>query len=132
MLSFHKFDYRSYFAIMFSLILYLFLMNVTVTQDLSRIKPQMVQKVLSSIGLSDTNADFAYVNCQGEGFNGRSEAPSHTEMLELFPVTTGSGFGSNPRFAENQITLPFAISHHPLTTESTNYDCLLCINIYGR
>jgi hypothetical protein len=79
-------------------------------QDLSRIKPQMMQKVLSSIGLSeDKKADFALVNRQAEDFNGQSEESSHREMLELFPISTGSGLGSNPRVTENKITLPFAI-----------------------
>lgn len=44
-----------------------------------------------------------------EGFNGIFEVSSRPEMLELFPVSTGSSFGSNPRVAENKITLPFAI-----------------------
>jgi hypothetical protein len=60
-------------------------MNATVMQDLSRIKPQMMQKVLSSIGLSENkNADFTHVNRQVQGFNVRSEALRHMEMLELF------------------------------------------------
>lgn len=80
-------------------------------QDLSRIKPQMMQKVLSSIGLSeDKKADFTHVlNRQAKGFDGRSEASSHTEMLELFPVSSGSGLGSNPRVTENKINLPSEI-----------------------
>jgi hypothetical protein len=79
-------------------------------QDLWRIKPQMIQKALSSIGLSEyKNADFAHVNRQAEGFNGRSESSSHTEMLKLFPISAGSGFGSNPSITENKITSPFAI-----------------------
>ena len=62
----------------------------TVMQDLSRIKPQMMQKVLSSIGLSeDKKADFAHVNHQAKVFNGRSDASSHAEMMKLFPVSTG-------------------------------------------
>lgn len=78
------------------------------TQDLSRIKPQMMQKVFS--GLSEyKKTDSVHVNCQAEGFNARSEVSSRPEMLELFPVSTGSSFGSNPRVAENKITLPFAI-----------------------
>jgi len=84
------------------------LAKLRVVQDLSRIKPQMMQKVLSSIGLSENNkADFTHVNRQAEGFNGRSEALRHTEMLELFPVSTC--FCSNPRVTESTITLPFAI-----------------------
>lgn len=70
----------------------------SVMQDLSRIRPQMMQKVLSSIGLSEDK--------KAESFNGQSEASSHTELMELFPVSTG--FGSNPRVAETNITLPFA------------------------
>jgi len=77
-------------------------------QDLSRIKPQMMQKVLSSIGVSeDKKADFAHVNRQAEGFNGRSETSSQAEMIELFPVSTG--FGPNPRVTEKNIIFPFAI-----------------------
>jgi hypothetical protein len=101
--SFHKFVFGSCFDRMFWLILYLFLMNATV-QDLWRIKPQMMQKVLSSIGLSeDKKTDFAHVNHQAKGFNGCSEASSHAEMMELFPVSRG--FGSNPRVAEKNITV---------------------------
>jgi hypothetical protein len=92
---------------MFRLILYLFFTNATV-QDLSRIKPQMMQKALSSIGLSeDRKADFAQVNHQAKGFNGRSEAPSQAEKMELFPVSMG--FRSNTRVPEKKFTLPFAI-----------------------
>lgn len=77
-------------------------------QDLSRIKPQMMQKVLSSIGSpEDKKANFAHVNRQPEGFDGSSETSSHAEMLKLFPVSTG--FGSNPRVTEKNINLPFAI-----------------------
>jgi hypothetical protein len=79
-----------------------------VMQELSRIKPQMMQKVLSSIGLSeDKKVDFAHVNCQAEGFNGRSETSSQAEMIEIFPVSTG--FDPNPRITEKNIILPFAI-----------------------
>ena len=79
-------------------------------QDLSRIKPQMMQKAFSSIGLSeDKKANFSHGNRQAKGFNGRSEASSHIETLELFPMSTGSDFSSNPRDAENKITLPFVI-----------------------
>ena len=43
-------------------------------------------------------ADFSNIlNRKVEGFNGRYEASSHKEMLELFPESTGSSFGSNPR-----------------------------------
>lgn len=75
-------------------------------QDLSRIRPQMMQKVLSSIGLSeDKKADFAHVISQAEGSNEQSELPSHAELMELFPV--GTGFGSNPKATETNIALPF-------------------------
>nr|ABK26895.1 unknown [Picea sitchensis] len=78
-------------------------------QDLWRIKPQMMQKVLSSIGFSeDKKTDFAHVNHQAKGFNGCSEASSHAEMMELFPVSRG--FGSNPGVAEKNITVRSAIS----------------------
>lgn len=77
-------------------------------QDLSRIRPQMMQKVLSSIALSeDKKADFVLVKREAESFNGKSEAPSHAELMELFPVSTG-GFSSNPKVPETDITLPFA------------------------
>jgi len=83
-------------------------MNVTV-QDLSRIKPQMMQKVLSSIKLSDDKqGDLAHVNHRAKGFSGRSEASSHAELMELFPVCTC--FISNSRVAERNVIMPFAIS----------------------
>jgi len=73
-------------------------------QDLSRIKPQMMLKLLSSNKLSeDKKVDFAFA----EGFNRQAEASSHEEMMELFPLSTG--FGSNPRVTERNITLPSEI-----------------------
>lgn len=91
------------------------LAKLRLMQDLSRIKPQMMQKVLSSIRLfEDKKADFAHVNRQGEDFDERSEASSHKEMLELFPVSTGSGFGSNRRVTENRINLPSEIGQTDL------------------
>jgi len=78
-------------------------------QDMSRIKPQMMQKVLSSIALSeDKQGDLAHVNHRAKSFSGRSEASSHAEMMELFPVCTG--FGSSNRVTERNTTRPFAIS----------------------
>lgn len=77
-------------------------------QDLSRIRPQMMQKVLSSIALSeDKKTDFIHVNSEAESLNGKTEAPSHAELIELFPVSTAR-FSSNPRVPETNITLPFA------------------------
>jgi len=55
----------------------------------------------------DKKADFAQVNHQTKGFNGRSKVSSHGEVMELFPVSTG--FGSKPGVAEKKITTPFAI-----------------------
>lgn len=82
-------------------------LNVTVIQDLSRIKPQMIQKVLSSIGLSeDKKADFAHVNPQVECFNGRSET-SEAEMMKLFPLSTG--FDSKSSVTEKALNLPVGI-----------------------
>lgn len=76
-------------------------------QDLSRIKPQMIQKVLSSIGLSeDKKADFAHVNPQVECFNGRSET-SEAEMMKLFPLSTG--FDSKSSVTEKALNLPVGI-----------------------
>lgn len=76
-------------------------------QDLSRIKPQMIQKVLSSIGLSeDKKADFAHVNPQVEWFNGRSET-SEAEMMKLFPLSTG--FDSKSSVTEKALNLPVGI-----------------------
>lgn len=78
-----------------------------VIQDLSRIKPQMIQKVLSSIGLSeDKKADFAHVNPQVECFNGRSET-SEAEMMKLFPLSTG--FDSKSSVTEKALNLPVGI-----------------------
>lgn len=91
------------------------LQKLKLMQDLSRIKPQMIQKVLSSIGISEyTNVNLTHVNLQAEGFNGRSESSSHTEMLKLFPISTGTGssFGSKPSVTENKITLPLAIGQN--------------------
>lgn len=77
-------------------------------QDLLRIKPQMMQKVFSSIGLAeDRKADFALVNHEAKGFNGRSELSIHAEMMELFPLTTG--FGLSTKVEEKDIAVPFAI-----------------------
>nr|UXW62857.1 tify [Pinus koraiensis] len=82
-------------------------------QGLSRIKPEMMQKVLSSIGLSDhKKTDFATVKGQAEDFNFLSEASSHTEILELFPVKPDSSLDSSPKVIENKITLPFAIGQN--------------------
>lgn len=76
-------------------------------QDLSRIKPQMIQKVLSSIGLSeDKKADFVHVNPQVECFNGRSET-SEAEMMKLFPLSTG--FDSKSSVTEKALNLPVGI-----------------------
>lgn len=77
-------------------------------QDLLRIKPQMMQKVFSSIGLAeDKKADFAHVNHEAKGFNGRSELSIHAEMMELFPLTTG--FNLSTKVEEKDIAVPFAI-----------------------
>jgi len=76
---------------------------------LSRIKPQMIQKALSSIGISECkNFDLTRANRQAESFNGRADSSSHTEMSKLFPTGTGSSFGSNPSVTENKINLPLA------------------------
>lgn len=77
-------------------------------QGLGRIKPEMMQKVLSSIGHSDDKkADFARV--EAEDFNSQFEASNHTEILELFPIKPCSSLGSNPEVPENKVSLPFAI-----------------------
>lgn len=77
-------------------------------QGLGRIKPEMMQKVLSSIGHSDDKkADFARV--EAEDFNSQFEASNHTEILELFPIKPCSSLGSNPEVTENKVSLPFAI-----------------------
>lgn len=79
-------------------------------QDLGRIKLEMIQKVLSSIGHSnDKKADFAPVDRQAEDFISQFEASSHTEILELFPIKPCSSLGSNPEVTENKVSLPFAI-----------------------
>jgi len=84
-------------------------------QNLSRMIPEMMQKVLSSIGLlEDKHSD---VNHQAKGFNGRSEASSHADMMEFFPVSTD--FRSNTRVKERNITVPFAISQtDPVSSRS--------------
>lgn len=77
-------------------------------QGLGRIKPEMMQKVLSSIGHSDDKkADFARV--EAEDFNSQFEASNHTEILELFPIKPCSSLGSNLEVTENKVSLPFAI-----------------------
>ena len=121
--SFYKFVL---YCRLFWLILHLFLMNVTVMQDLSRIKPQMMQKVLSSIGPpEEKKTGFAHVNRQAEGFDGRSEISSHAEMLKLFPVSTG--FGSNPRVTEKNINLPFAIGQGDLDSRYFHFQTFFVI-----
>lgn len=73
-------------------------------QHLSRIKPQMMLKLLSSKKLSeDKKVDFA----QTKVFHTPSDASRNAEMMELFPL--GTGFGSNPRVTETNITLPSQI-----------------------
>jgi len=85
-------------------------------KDLSRIKPQMMLKLLSSNKLSeDKKVDFAFA----EGFNRQAEASSHEEMMELFPLSTG--FGSNPRVTERNITLPSEIG----LTDPNSSKCVL-------
>jgi len=89
-------------------------------QDLSRIKPQMMLKLLSTNKLSeDKKADLAHVNRQAEGFKKQSEASNHAEMMELFPVSTG--FGSDPRVTETKITLPLEIG----LTDPNSSRCVL-------
>lgn len=85
-------------------------------QDLSRIKPQMMQKVLSSIGLEDKKGDFAHGNPEGNCFNGGSEVSNHEEIMELFPLTTG--FGSNTKITGKNMTVPFAIRQIDVVSRS--------------
>jgi len=86
-----------------------------IVQDLSWIKKQMMQKVLSLIELSEEKqGDLAHVNHEAKGFTELSKASSHAKMMELFPIS--NGFGSNTRVTKRNITRPFALSQDDLVS----------------
>ena len=84
---------------MFGLILYLFFYECN---SHARWVPD---KTVNDAKITFVDRDFRgkeeyfanILNRKAEGFNGRYEASSHKEMLELFLASTSSSFGSNPR-----------------------------------